>query len=228
MFFPRLRRHAKWVFLFLALAFGLGFVGFGVGAGGVGFGDILKGSGGGSGIPSISDAQKRVDENPKDPKAFRDLATAYQAQSKTSDAIEALESYVGLRPKDTAALRELAGPVPPAGGRRAAAVPDSEIPRVLPRHDRPGAPEHHTRRTSTGPRPDLLGRFLRHLTGHEHSPGRGSDRCVERRIDLQEDRRAVAERPERPDRARPSRAERRRHDDGDRRLQEVPRSRPAR
>ena len=109
MFFPRLRRHAKWVFLFLALAFGLGFVGFGVGAGGVGFGDILKGSGGGSGIPSISDAQKRVDENPKDPKAFRDLATAYQAQSKTSDAIEALESYVGLRPKDTNALRELAG-----------------------------------------------------------------------------------------------------------------------
>ena len=30
MFFPRLRRHAKWMFLFLALAFGLGFVGFGV------------------------------------------------------------------------------------------------------------------------------------------------------------------------------------------------------
>jgi len=108
MFFPRLRRHAKWVFLFLAVAFALGFVGFGVGAGGVGFGDILKGSGS-SGIPSISDAQKRVDENPKDAKAFRDLATAYQAQSKTPEAIEALESYVSLRPKDTDALRELAG-----------------------------------------------------------------------------------------------------------------------
>src|SRR4249919_2385543 len=108
MFFPRLRRHAKWVFLFLAVAFALGFVGFGVGAGGVGFGDILKGSSS-SGIPSISDAQKRVDENPKDANAFRDLATAYQAQSKTPDAIEALESYVSLRPKDTDALRELAG-----------------------------------------------------------------------------------------------------------------------
>ena len=34
MFFPRLRRHAKWMFLFLALVFALGFVGFGVGAGG--------------------------------------------------------------------------------------------------------------------------------------------------------------------------------------------------
>ena len=31
MFFPRLRRQAKWVFLFLALVFALGFVGFGVG-----------------------------------------------------------------------------------------------------------------------------------------------------------------------------------------------------
>ena len=108
MFFPRLRRHAKWVFLFLAVAFALGFVGFGVGAGGVGFGDILAGSGGSSGIPSISDAQKRVDENPKDAQAFRDLATAYQAKSQTKDAIEALESYVSLRPKDSDALRELA------------------------------------------------------------------------------------------------------------------------
>ena len=108
MFFPRLRRHAKWVFLFLAVVFALGFVGFGVGAGGVGFGDILRGSGSGSGIPSVSDAQKRVNENPKDAKAFRDLATAYQAKAETDDAIEALESYVALRPKETDALRELA------------------------------------------------------------------------------------------------------------------------
>jgi len=42
MFFPKLRRNAKWVFLFLALVFALGFVGFGVGAGGVGFGVVLK------------------------------------------------------------------------------------------------------------------------------------------------------------------------------------------
>ena len=42
MFFPRLRRHAKWLFVFLALAFGLGFVGFGVGAGGVGVGDLFQ------------------------------------------------------------------------------------------------------------------------------------------------------------------------------------------
>ena len=33
MFFPKLRRRAKWVFAFLALAFGIGFVAFGVGTG---------------------------------------------------------------------------------------------------------------------------------------------------------------------------------------------------
>jgi len=107
MFFPRLRRHAKWMFLFLALVFGLGFVGFGVGAGGIGFGDIIRGTAGG-GAPSVSDAQQRVLDNPKDAQAFRDLATAQQAAGHTDDAIEALQGYISLRPKDTDALRELA------------------------------------------------------------------------------------------------------------------------
>ena len=108
MFFPRLRRHAKWMFLFLALVFGLGFVGFGVGAGGIGFGDVIRDAAGGGGTPSISDAEQRVLDNPKDAKAFRDLATAHQAAGNTDDAVEALQSYTALRPKDTDALRELA------------------------------------------------------------------------------------------------------------------------
>jgi tetratricopeptide (TPR) repeat protein len=108
MFFPRLRRHAKWMFLFLALVFGLGFVGFGVGAGGVGIGNILEGAND-SGVPSISEAEKNTSENPRDPQAFRDLATAYQADGDTDGAIEALERLVVLRPKNTDALRELAG-----------------------------------------------------------------------------------------------------------------------
>lgn len=109
MFFPRLRRHAKWMFLFLAVVFALGFVGFGVGAGGVGFGDILRGTGAGSGVPSISDAEERLLENPKDAQAFRDLATAHQAAGNTDKAIGALESFVALRPRNTDVLRELAG-----------------------------------------------------------------------------------------------------------------------
>ena len=108
MFFPRLRRHAKWMFLFLALVFGLGFVGFGVGAGGIGFGDVIRDAAGGGGQPSVSDAEQRVLDNPKDAKAFRDLSTAQQAAANTDGAIEALEGYVQLRPKDTDALRELA------------------------------------------------------------------------------------------------------------------------
>jgi len=109
MFFPRLRRHAKWMFLFLALAFGLGFVGFGVGAGGIGIGDVFRGTAGGSGVPSISDAEKRISENPRDAKAFRDLATAHEAAGNTDEAVEALEGFVALRPKNADALRELAG-----------------------------------------------------------------------------------------------------------------------
>jgi tetratricopeptide (TPR) repeat protein len=109
MFFPRLRRHAKWMFFLLALAFALGFVGFGVGAGGVGVGDIFRGAGTGSGVPSVSEAQKRVSQNPKDPKAFRDLANAQEAAGNTDGAIEALEGLTQLRPKNTDALRELAG-----------------------------------------------------------------------------------------------------------------------
>jgi tetratricopeptide (TPR) repeat protein len=108
MFFPRLRRHAKWMFLFLALVFALGFVGFGVGAGGIGFGDVIRNAGGGGGQPSISKAEQQTLDNPKDAKAFKDLSTAYQAAGQTDNAIEALASYTQLRPKDTDGLRELA------------------------------------------------------------------------------------------------------------------------
>jgi len=107
MFFPRLRRHAKWMFVFLAVALGGGFVLFGVGAGGTGVGDILRGGGGSNG-PSVSSAQKKTVENPKDLEAWRELSTAYQADNKTDEAIGAQKTVVVLAPKDTNALRELA------------------------------------------------------------------------------------------------------------------------
>jgi len=107
MFFPRLRRHAKWMFLFLALALGLGFVLFGIGAGGIGLGNLAEG-GGASGVPSVSDAEERVLDNPKDAAAFRDLATAHQAAGNTDEAVEAMTSFVALKPRNTDALRELA------------------------------------------------------------------------------------------------------------------------
>jgi tetratricopeptide (TPR) repeat protein len=109
MFFPRLRRHAKWMFVFLAVALGGGFVLFGVGAGGTGVGDLFRGSGGTSGVPSVSQAEKKTEQNPKSVEAWRELSTALQTDGKTDKAIDAQEQVVALAPKDTDALRELAG-----------------------------------------------------------------------------------------------------------------------
>ena len=108
MFFPRLRRHAKWMFVFLALVFGLGFVLFGVGAGGVGVGDIFRGAGG-TGVQSVSDAREKTEERPEDPEAWRDLATALQTDGETERGDRRAETAVALAPKDASALRELAG-----------------------------------------------------------------------------------------------------------------------
>ena len=108
MFFPRLRRHAKWMFVFLALVFGLGFVVFGVGAGGTGIGDIFRDQGTSSG-QSVSDARKEAEAHPKNPQAWRDLATALQTEGETAAAIDALDRAITLKPKAADAYRELAG-----------------------------------------------------------------------------------------------------------------------
>ncbi len=118
MFFPRLRRHAKWMFVFLALVFAVGFVGFGVGAGGTGIGDILRNGGRSDGLPSISDSRKKTEQNPKDAKAWRDLATALQTDGKTDEATTALNAYVALKPADPDALRELASLYLAQGGEK--------------------------------------------------------------------------------------------------------------
>ncbi len=109
MFFPKLRRHAKWMFVFLALVFGLGFVVFGIGSDqGTGVGDLFRDGGGASGGVSLSEARERVQENPRDAEAKRQLATALQTEGQTSEAIVVLGEYVVLKPKDENALRELA------------------------------------------------------------------------------------------------------------------------
>ena len=108
MFFPRIRRHAKWMFVFLALVFGLGFVIFGVGAGGTGIGDIFRDQNTSSG-QSVSSAQKDADAHPNDPQAWRDLSTALQTEGETAAAIVALNRAIALKPRSPDAYRELAG-----------------------------------------------------------------------------------------------------------------------
>ena len=110
MFFPKLRRRAKWVFLFLAIAFAGSFVFFGVGAGGSGIGDYLSdllnrpvATDG----PALDDAREAVQENPDDPQARLDLATAAQREGEVNEAIAALERYRTMKPDDTDALRTL-------------------------------------------------------------------------------------------------------------------------
>jgi len=110
LFFQRLRNHAKWAYVGLAVAFVLGFVLLGVGSGSTGVSDVLQnafhfGSGGGT---SISKLQKQTDKNPSDATAWRDLATALEQKQRTLEAVNALQRYTALRPQDQTALQELA------------------------------------------------------------------------------------------------------------------------
>ena len=112
MFFPKLRRKAKWVFLLLAIAFALAFVVANVGSGyGSGIGDyladIFNAQPGAQG-PSIEDARERVQDNPKDANAQLALANALQTNARTDEAIAAYERYLELRPRDEQALQSLA------------------------------------------------------------------------------------------------------------------------
>jgi tetratricopeptide (TPR) repeat protein len=116
MFFPRLRRQAKWVFVFLAFVFAAGFVFFGVGSGSTGLGDLLRGnfnifgSGGGSSTSSaVKSALSKTKAHPNDPTAWNDLATAYQSDGRLADANKAYEHVLRLRPNDTSALQSVAG-----------------------------------------------------------------------------------------------------------------------
>jgi tetratricopeptide (TPR) repeat protein len=110
MFFPKLRRHAKWMFVFLAVVFAGGFVVFGVGSdvqGGIG--DIFRDQGATTDAPSVQEARERVAENPNSAEALRELATALSVEAETDEAITVLTQYTELRPKDEDSLRELAG-----------------------------------------------------------------------------------------------------------------------
>ena len=111
LFFNRLRRHAKWVFVLLAIFFAAGFVLFGVGSGSTGLNSVLQNmfQGSGSTGANISKLQKATVKNPKDSKAWRDYATGLEQKNKLPDAANALSRYIALKPKDASAVEELAG-----------------------------------------------------------------------------------------------------------------------
>ncbi len=108
LFFGRLRRQAKWAFVFLAVVFGGSFVFLGVGSGNSGLGDVFSSVFSGSSGPSLSSLQKKVAENPRDLTAVTDLATKLQSEGRTQEAIEAYESFLALQPRSVEALNQLA------------------------------------------------------------------------------------------------------------------------
>ena len=107
MFFPRLRRQAKWMFVFLALVFAVGFVGFGVGSGGSGLDSLWSNLGGAPSGPSAGDARNKIADG--NLAAYKDLYEALRNDGKVDESIAAGEEYVKARPKDYDFMRTLAG-----------------------------------------------------------------------------------------------------------------------
>jgi tetratricopeptide (TPR) repeat protein len=138
MFFPKLRRRAKWVFLFLAIAFAGSFVFFGVGAGGSGIGDYISDLFNrpvNTDTPSLGDAREAVAERPNDPEARLDLARAAQVEGELDLAISSFEQYRTMKPEDTDALRTLAalyGTKIPEAQQRAAIAGNDAAEASLP------------------------------------------------------------------------------------------------
>jgi tetratricopeptide (TPR) repeat protein len=112
MFFPKLRRRAKWVFLLLAVVFLGGYLVFSVGTGaGSGIGDYLSdifNRQPGAAGPSVDEARERLADNPQDPQAQLELARALQTDGQVEQAIAAYERYTTTRPRDEDGLRALA------------------------------------------------------------------------------------------------------------------------
>src|SRR5579859_6672872 len=111
LFFIRMRRSAKPVYVLLAVLFGITFAFLGVGSGTNGGLDqlfsglnIFSSSG-----TSVSKAQKEIKDHPNAAKGYRDLATAYEGRNDTPSAISALQEYTLKKPKDASAWNELGG-----------------------------------------------------------------------------------------------------------------------
>jgi len=110
LFFMKLRKRAKFVYVILAVLFAITFAFLGVGSGSGGLDQLFQGLNifHRSGNP-VAKAQKHIKDHPKDPQGFRELATAYESKGDNGNAISALQQYTSMKPKDVKSLNELAG-----------------------------------------------------------------------------------------------------------------------
>lgn len=113
LFFSRLRRHAKVVYVLLAVIFAGGFVFLGVGSGSGGIGDLLQGNffgnGGSSTSSQISDKQKAIQQHPRNVNLYLDLAGLYQTDNKESQALAALQNAQKIAPRNVDLMNRIAG-----------------------------------------------------------------------------------------------------------------------
>ncbi len=110
LFFVRMRRSAKPVYVILAVLFAITFAFLGVGSGPNGPRPALPGP---EHLPPRrqrgGEGGEGDHEEPEDPKGYRDLATAYESKGENASAISALQQYTAIKKKDAAAWNELAG-----------------------------------------------------------------------------------------------------------------------
>jgi hypothetical protein len=104
LFSDKIRKNGRWVFLGLAIVFGMSFILFGVGnVGGIGLNDLLQNGGGGGGGSSTSTsanpdalkaALKTAQAKPTDPQAWVAVGTAYTNEATSaSDPAAARAAY---------------------------------------------------------------------------------------------------------------------------------------
>ena len=131
LFFSRLRRHAKVMYVLLAIVFAAGFVVLGVGSGSTGIGDILQGKlfgGGGSSTSSqIGSKQKAIARSPKDVSLYLDLAGLYQADQKESQALTTLKKAEKVAPRNIDILNRIALIYSSRAGRARSVAEDAQI-----------------------------------------------------------------------------------------------------
>jgi tetratricopeptide (TPR) repeat protein len=111
LFFGRLRTHARWVFVLIAVAFIVSFVLLGVGSGSSGISQLLGNllSGTTASGSSLSALQKQTVQHPASATDWLNYANKLEEDHDDDLAITALNRYIDLRPKDQNALLELAG-----------------------------------------------------------------------------------------------------------------------
>jgi tetratricopeptide repeat protein len=111
------------VFVLMVVVFAGGFAFLGVGSGGLDLGSMIQdvfGAKGGGGGPSIADAQKQVQQHPREAAAYKKLADAYRDKGQSANEITALRQYVKLAPKDATQVERLAGLLASEAGTAAA------------------------------------------------------------------------------------------------------------